>query len=94
MKQEMNVLGVDIAAKGLNDLEPTLARYGYNARAVADLLHVRSLSLHHQRQTFARGSLRGLLPASGLLLDPRRPHCSPSGLLAACTAVRLVHWRG
>jgi len=27
-----------VLAKGLNDVEPTLARYGYNARAVADLL--------------------------------------------------------
>jgi hypothetical protein len=52
-----------------------------------------SPSLHPQWQTFALGSLRGLLPASGLLLSPRRPPCSPSGLLAACTAVRLVHGR-
>jgi type II secretory pathway predicted ATPase ExeA len=44
-----------VLAKGLNDLEPTLARYGYNARAVADLLHVRSTEVH--------ALLRGRLPA-------------------------------
>jgi hypothetical protein len=44
-----------VLAKGLNDLEPTLARYGYNARAVADLLHVRPAEVH--------ALLRGRLPA-------------------------------
>ena len=44
-----------VLAKGLNDVEPTLARYGYNARAVADLLHVQPAEV--------RAFLRGRLPA-------------------------------
>ena len=44
-----------VLAKGLNDVEPTLARYGYNARAVADLLHVRPAEV--------LAFLRGRLPA-------------------------------
>ena len=44
-----------VLAKGLNDVEPTLARYGYNARAVADLLHVQPADV--------RAFLRGRLPA-------------------------------
>jgi len=42
-----------VLAKGLNDVEPTLARYGYNARAVADLLHVQPAEV----RTFLRGRL-------------------------------------
>jgi type II secretory pathway predicted ATPase ExeA len=42
-----------VLAKGLNDAEPTLARYGYTARAVADLLHVRPAEV----QAFLRGQL-------------------------------------
>jgi len=45
----------NVLAKGLNDVEPTLARYGYTDRAVADLLHV--------RPTEVRAFLRGRLPA-------------------------------
>ena len=44
-----------VLAKGLNDVEPTLARYGYNARAVADLLHVQPAEV--------LAFLRGRLPA-------------------------------
>jgi len=45
----------NVLAKGLNDVEPTLARHGYTARAVADLLHVRPAEVH--------AFLRGQLPA-------------------------------
>lgn len=44
-----------VLAKGLNDVEPTLARYGSTARAVADLLHARPAEV--------RAFLRGQLPA-------------------------------
>src|SRR5215813_15595853 len=44
-----------VLAKGLNDVEPTLARYGYTDRAVADMRHV--------RPTEVRAFLRGRLPA-------------------------------
>jgi type II secretory pathway predicted ATPase ExeA len=42
-----------VLAKGMNDVEPTLARYGYTARAVADVLHVRPAEV----QAFLRGQL-------------------------------------
>ena len=42
-------------ATSLDALEPTLARHGYNTRAVADLLHVRHAEI--------RALLRGRLPA-------------------------------
>jgi type II secretory pathway predicted ATPase ExeA len=44
-----------VLATGLDELEPTLARHGYNARMVADLLQV--------RQADIRALLRGRLPA-------------------------------
>jgi hypothetical protein len=44
-----------VLATGLDELEPTLARHGYNARMVADLLQV--------RQADMRALLRGRLPA-------------------------------
>ena len=44
-----------ILAQGLDDMEPTLARHGYGAKALADLLHV--------RPTEIRAFLRGRLPA-------------------------------
>ena len=44
-----------VLATGLNDVEPTLARYGYTAREVAELLHVRPMEV--------RAFLRGRLPA-------------------------------
>jgi type II secretory pathway predicted ATPase ExeA len=44
-----------VLATGLDELEPTLARHGYNARTVADLLQV--------RQADIRALLRGRLPA-------------------------------
>ena len=44
-----------VLATSLDALEPTLARHGYNARAVAELLHV--------RQAEIRALLRGRLPA-------------------------------
>jgi len=44
-----------VLARGLNDVEPTLARDGYADRAVADLLHVRPAEV--------RAFLRGRLPA-------------------------------
>jgi hypothetical protein len=50
--------------------------------------------MRHVGHTCAPVSLHSLLTASGLLLYPRRRHCSPSGLLAACQAVQLVRWRG
>ncbi len=43
-----------VLAKGLDDLEPMLARHGYTARAVADLLHIRPAEM--------RALLRGRLP--------------------------------
>jgi type II secretory pathway predicted ATPase ExeA len=45
----------NVLAQGLDDLEPTLARHGYNARAVAELLQVRPAEI--------RALLRGRLPA-------------------------------
>jgi hypothetical protein len=44
-----------VLATSLDALEPTLARHGYNARAVAELLHV--------RQAEMRAFLLGRLPA-------------------------------
>jgi type II secretory pathway predicted ATPase ExeA len=44
-----------VLATGLDELEPMLARHGYNARAVAELLHVRHAEI--------RALLRGRLPA-------------------------------
>ena len=44
-----------VLATSLDALEPTLARHGYDARAVAELLHVRPAEM--------RALLRGRLPA-------------------------------
>jgi type II secretory pathway predicted ATPase ExeA len=44
-----------VLARGLDDVEPTLARHGYSARALADVLQVRPAEI--------RAFLRGRLPA-------------------------------
>jgi hypothetical protein len=44
-----------VLARGLDDIEPTLARQGYSARALADVLQI--------RPTEIRAFLRGCLPA-------------------------------
>jgi type II secretory pathway predicted ATPase ExeA len=44
-----------VLARGLDDIEPTLARQGYTAKALADVLHVRPAEM--------RAFLRGRLPA-------------------------------
>ena len=48
-----------VLATSLDALAPTLARHGYNARAVAELL----AELLHVRQAEIRALLRGRLPA-------------------------------
>jgi hypothetical protein len=62
-----------VLAQGLNDVEPTLARYGYTDRAVADLLHVRPAEV--------RAFLRGRLPAGDV--PPYQPRPLPGGPLIA-----------
>jgi hypothetical protein len=44
-----------VLAKGLDDVEPTLARHGYGPRALAEVLQVRPAEI--------RAFLRGRLPS-------------------------------